>query len=81
MNGIEPKVSAAFTTGTAAPGFIRWSEPIGARNTGIRIGMPSTVVVASTSATSLRTRGRKAMVSRARRLRRSVVSDSAPPDR
>ena len=56
-------------------------EPMGASITGMRICRPRSVVVQSRLETSRRTRGRKASESSACRLRRSVVSDSAPPAR
>src|SRR3989454_253281 len=56
-------------------------EPIGASMTGMRTGLPKKVEVVSILETSRRTRGRNAIESSARRLRRTVVSVSAPPIR
>jgi hypothetical protein len=55
--------------------------PTGASITGSRTGRPRNVAVESTALTSRSTRGRNAIESSARRLRRTVVSVSVPPIR
>jgi hypothetical protein len=55
--------------------------PIGASITGSRVRTPRKLALLSIRLTSRNTRGRKATASRAWRLRRTVVSVSAPPMR
>ena len=76
-----PNAPAAFAAVAPPPSAKVSIEPIGASMTGMRVGRPRRVALASTLETSRRTRGRKAIESRAWRLRRSVVSVSAPPIR
>ena len=76
-----PNSVAAWVLANAASGWKTWSEPMGARMAGMRSLWPRNVVDGSSVDTSTRMRGRKAMRSKARRLRRRVVSDSEPPTR
>ena len=77
----QPKVPAASATAAQAAGSKRSMLPIGASATGIAILRPRNVVLVSVPLTSRSTRGRNASESSARRLRRTVVSVSAPPIR
>jgi hypothetical protein len=76
-----PNSSEAFAAVAPPPSAKVSIEPIGASIKGRRTGRPKSVEVASIFDTSRRTRGRNAIESRACRLRRSVVSVSAPPMR
>src|SRR5438128_3904210 len=76
-----PNSSDAFAAVAPPPSAKVSIEPIGASNTGMRTGLPKKVEVVSILETSRRTRGRNAIESSARRLRRTVVSGSAPPIR
>jgi len=76
-----PKSAEACAAVAPPPGVNDSTEPIGANITGMRTGRPRNVDVASTFETSRSTRGRKAIESRASRLRRSVVSVSVAPIR
>ena len=76
-----PNSAAASAEAQPPSGAKTWSEPMGASITGMRMGWSRKVVEGSVSETSTRTRGRKARRSKARRLRRMVVSDSDPPTR
>jgi len=76
-----PNSAEAWAAVAPPPGVNDSIEPIGANITGIRTGRPRNVDVESTFETSRSTRGRKAMASRASRLRRRVVSVSVPPVR
>jgi hypothetical protein len=78
---IEPNSAAALPTATPPSGVIVCSEPIGASITGILNLCPRKVIDVSTLETSTSTRGRKPRQSKPKRLRRMVVSDSAPPVR
>ena len=69
----------AFADVAAPPSCTDSSEPIGARMTGMRRSRPRKLAFAVRFDTSRMTRGRKAMESRAIRLRRKVVSVSVPP--
>ena len=75
----EPR--GARAAGRGALGVEDSSEPTGASMTGMRRSPAEEAAGASTAETSRSTRGRKAMLSSARRLRRSVVSVSVPPTR
>ena len=70
---------ADLATVTPPPDSTAPREPMGASMTGMRSLSPRKVDEQSTADTSRSTRGRKAMESRARRLRFRVVSVSAPP--
>ena len=74
-----PNSAAAFATATPPSGVIDCSEPMGAIITGMRNFCPRNVVDVSIFETSTRTRGLSAKQSKPKRLRRIVVSDSAPP--
>ena len=76
-----PNSAEALADEAPPPGSKLSIEPMGASITGMRIRRPRSVVVQSRLETSRRTRGRKASESSACRLRRSVVSVSAPPAR
>ena len=76
-----PNSAAAFATAAPPSGVMVCSEPMGAIITGIRSFCPRNVVDVSTLETSTSTRGRKPKLSKPNRLRRMVVSDSAPPVR
>ena len=76
-----PNSSDALAAVAPPPSAKVSMEPMGASMRGRRTGRPKSVEVASTFETSRRTRGRKATESSACRLRRSVVSVSAPPIR
>ena len=76
-----PNSAAALATATPPSGVMVCSEPIGAIMTGMRSFWPRNVVDVSTLETSTSTRGRKPKLSKPKRLRRMVVSDSAPPVR
>ena len=76
-----PNSAEAWAAVAPPPGVKDSMEPMGANITGMRMVRPRKVDVESTLETSRSTRGRKAMASRARRLRRSVVSVSVPPVR
>jgi hypothetical protein len=76
-----PNCAAARAAVAAPPSTIDSSPPMGASMTGSLTLLFRKVLVASTLLTSRSTRGRKASVSIACRLRRTVVSVSAPPIR
>ena len=76
-----PNSADACAAVAPPPGVKLSMEPMGAIMTGMRTGRPRKLDVASTLETSRSTRGRKASESMASRLRRSVVSVSAPPTR
>ena len=77
----QPKCAAASATAAQAAGSKRSMLPIGASATGIAIFRPRNLELVSVPLTSRSTRGRKARESSPRRLRRTVVSVSAPPIR
>ena len=76
-----PNSAEACAAVAAPPGVNDSTEPMGANITGMRTGRPRKVDEASSRETLRSTRGRKAIESRASRLRRSVVSVSVPPIR
>ena len=76
-----PNSAVALATVAPPPSVKLSIEPTGASITGMRMGRPKRLAVESTFDTSRSTRGRRAMESMAWRLRRSVVSVSAPPIR
>ena len=71
----------AFAAVAPPPGSNVSTDPTGAIITGIRTLRPNRVDVLSIFETLRSTRGRKAIESRACRLRRRVVSVSVPPAR
>ena len=76
-----PNSAAALATAAPPSGVMVCSDPIGAIITGMRSFCPRNVVDVSTLETSTSTRGRNPRQSKPKRLRRMVVSDSAPPVR
>jgi len=74
-----PKAAEALAAVAPPPGVKVSMEPTGAIITGMRRRFPKKVAPVSMRETSRSTRGRKARLSMPRRLRRSVVSVSAPP--
>ena len=78
---IVPDSATAFATATPPSGVIVCKEPMGAIITGMRSFCPKNVVEVSIFETSTSTRGRNPRLSKPNRLRRIVVSDSAPPVR
>jgi hypothetical protein len=74
-----PKAAEALAAVAPPPSAKVSMEPMGASITGRRTGRPSSLEVVSIVETFRSTRGRKAIESSAWRLRRSVVSVSAPP--
>jgi hypothetical protein len=74
-----PNSPAALTAGAAPPGWKLSSDPIGHSTTGGRSLRPRISVETSTALTSRSTRSRNASESNAKRLRRRVISVSAPP--
>jgi len=87
--GLQTELSICGTSNSAdalaavapPPGSNVSTEPTGAIMTGMRTFRPNKVDVLSIFATLRSTRGRKAIESRACRLRLSVVSVSVPPAR
>ncbi len=76
-----PNAAEARAAVAPPPGVNVSMEPTGASITGMRTRRPKKVEPVSMRETSRSTRGRNARLSRARRLRRSVVSVSVPPTR